>query len=704
MAEAVATPHAASSGTGIFNTSFDMLMRGDLSLALGIIAIIAVLLFPMPTVLLDLALGISITLGILILMTALFIERPLQLSTFPTILLISTILRFSLNLASTKLILGYGHEGTGAAGHVIEAFGNFLMQGNFVIGSIVFAILVIVNFVVITKGSSRIAEVSARFTLDAMPGKQMAIDADLSAGLITEKDARERRKRLEDEATFYGSMDGASKFVRGDAVAGILITFINVIGGIVIGVGQHGLSFTDAGHAYTLLTIGDGLVTQLPAILVSIAAGLMVSKAGIEGSAEKALVAQLSEYPQALGMSSFVMFGMAALPGVPHITFALLAAGTGFLAYYVNQRKEATREAAAAIVTEAQRPKPPADEPISTALAIDHLKVELGYSLLPLINDTKGHRITDQIKSLRRQLAGEMGFVMPSVRIVDNMQLGSHEYTIRVKELPAGKGELQPGQLLIMDPRGGLIDLPGKPTKEPAFGLPATWIEEKLRDEASFRGYTVVDAATVLTTHLTEILKDNMAELLSYAETKKLLDDLPTEQKKLVEDLMPTQITMTGIQRVLQSLLGERVSIRDLPTILEGVAEAVSRTSTTMQITEHVRSRLARQICAANASQAGYLPLIALSPNWEHAFAEALVGGGEDKQLAMAPSKLQEFIQGVRARFDSGANEAELPVLLTSPVIRPYVRSIIERFRPQTFVMSQNEIHPGARLRTLGQV
>ena len=703
MADAQAS-YSTTGGAGVFNVSVDMLKRGDLSLALGIMAIIAVLLFPMPTFLLDVALGLSIMLGILILMTALFIERPLQLSTFPTILLISTILRFSLNLASTKLILGHGHEGTGAAGHVIEAFGNFLMQGNFIIGAIVFAILVIVNFVVITKGSSRIAEVSARFTLDAMPGKQMAIDADLSSGLITEKEARERRKRVEDEATFYGSMDGASKFVRGDAVAGILITFINIIGGIIIGVGQHGMSFADAGHAYTLLTIGDGLVTQLPAILVSIAAGLMVSKAGIDGSADKALIAQLSEFPQALGMSSFVMFGMSALPGVPHLTFLLLAAGTGLLAYYAGQRKEATRDAAAAAVTDAQKPKPQSEEPISTALAIDHLKVELGYSLLPLINDAKGLRITDQIKSLRRQLAGEMGFVMPSVRIVDNMQIGSYEYAIRVKELPAGKGELQPGQLLVMDPRGGHIDLPGKPTREPAFGLPAAWIEERLRDEATFRGYTVVDAATVLTTHLTEILKDNMAELLSYAETKKLLDDLPVEHKKLVEDLIPSQITITGVQRVLQSLLGERVSIRDLPTILEGIAEAVSRTSTTMQITEHVRSRLARQICAANTSTSGYLPLIALSPVWEHAFAESLVGGGEDKQLAMAPSKLQEFIQGVRARFDSAANDAEMPVLLTSPIIRPYVRSIVERFRPQTFVMSQNEIHPVARLRTPGQV
>jgi flagellar biosynthesis protein FlhA len=703
MAEARTTT-APLTRTDVLNVSLDMLKRGDLSLALGIMAIIAVLLFPMPTFLLDVALGLSITLSVLILMTALFIERPLQLSTFPTILLISTMLRLSLNLASTKLILTNGHEGTGAAGHVIEAFGNFLMQGNFVIGIIVFAILMIVNFVVITKGSGRIAEVSARFTLDAMPGKQMAIDADLSAGLINEKEARERRKRLEDEANFYGAMDGASKFVRGDAVAGILITFINIIGGMVIGVGQHGMDFSAAGQAYTLLTIGDGLVTQLPALLVSTAAGLMVSKAGVEGSAEKALVHQLSDYPQALGMSSFVMGVMAFLPGIPTLIFLGLAAGAGGLAYMTAQRKEAERASQTAATANATKGKEPADEPIQTALAMDHLKVELGYGLLPLINDAKGHRLTDQIKALRRQIASEMGFVMPSVRIIDNMQLGSNDYVIRVKELQAGKGELQPGQLLVMDPRGGQIDLPGRATREPAFGLPAAWIEERLRDDATFRGLTVVDPATVLTTHLTELLKENMAELLSYAETKKLLDDLPPENKKLVDDLIPSQITVTGVQRILQSLLAERVSIRDLATILEGIAEAASRASTTTQMTEQVRARLARQISAANTAQAGYLPLVALSPAWEQAFAESLIGQGEEKQLALAPSKLQEFIQTVRARFDAAANDGELPVLLTSPYARPFVRSIIERFRPQTFVMSQNEIHPSARLRTLGQV
>ncbi len=704
MAEATAAVRPPVSG-GVIAVSLDMFKRGDLSLAIGVMAIIAVLLFPLPTVLLDMSLGLSIALSVLILMTALFIERPLQLSTFPTILVIATMLRLSLNLASTKLILSAGHEGTAAAGHVIEAFGNFLMTGNFVIGIIVFIILVIVNFVVITKGSGRIAEVAARFTLDAMPGKQMAIDADLSAGLINEKDARERRKKLEDEANFYGTMDGASKFVRGDAVAGLAITFINVIGGMIIGVGQHGMSFGDAAHTYTLLTIGDGLVTQLPALLVSIAAGFMVSKAGIDGSAEKAIIHQLTDYPQALGMASFVMGIMSFLPGIPTVIFMVLAGGAGGLAYVATQRKEGVREAtASAAHAAAEKAKPAGDEPIQTALAMDYLKVEIGYGLLPLINDTKGHRLTDQIKSLRRQIASDMGFVMPSVRIIDNMQIAPNDYVIRVKEVQAGKGELMPGHLLVMDPRGGQIDLPGRPTREPAFGLPAAWVEERHRDEASFRGFTVVDPATVLTTHLTELLKENMAELLSYAETKKLLDDLAPEHKKLVEDLVPSQITITGVQRVLQSLLAERVSIRDLPTILEGIAEAASRAATTVQITEHVRARLARQICAANTAPAGYLPLIAMSPNWEAAFMEALIGQGEEKQLALAPSKLQEFIQTVRGRFDAAANEGEAPVLLTSPIARPYVRSIIERFRPQTFVMSQNEIHPTARLRTLGQV
>jgi flagellar biosynthesis protein FlhA len=682
----------------------DYLRNGDVALAVGILAILVVLLLPLPPLLLDLALSFSITFSILILMTAIFIRKPLEFSSFPTVLLISTMLRVALNLAAARLILSHGSEGTGAAGNVIEAFGRLITQGNFVIGIIIFAILVIVNFIVITKGAGRIAEVAARFTLDAMPGKQMAVDADLSAGLISEAEARERRKQLEAESNFFGAMDGASKFVRGDAIAGLLIVGINIVGGIIIGVAQRGMSFGDATQTFTLLTIGDGLVSQVPALIVSTAAGLMVSKAGVEGSSEKALFGQLSYYPQALGMAAFVMAVVAVLPGMPHVVFALLAAAAGSLAYVAWRNKETERLDTVRAEAAKRAEAPLVEEPISSALALDLLRVELGYGLLPLINDARGFRVTDQIKALRRQLASEMGFVMPSVRILDNMQLGANEYVIRVKEVNSGRGELFPGQLLLMDPKGMSVDLPGTHTTEPAFGLPATWVDHSLREEASFRGYTVVDPGTVLTTHLTEVLKTHMSELLSYAETKKLLDDLPAEQKKLVEELIPSQISITGVQRVLQSLLTERVSIRDLPAILEGVAEALGHTKNVVLITEHVRARLARQLCHQHLSAQGFLPIIALSPAWEEAFAESLTGQGDERQLAMAPSQLQAFIQAVRERFEQASAQNEIPVLLTSPIVRPYVRSIIERFRPQTVVMSQNEIHTSVRLRTMGQI
>jgi flagellar biosynthesis protein FlhA len=678
--------------------------RGDLALAIGIMMIIVVLILPMPAFLLDFSLAISITFSVLVLMTALFIQKPLEFSAFPTVLLIATMLRLALNLASTRLILAHGHDGTDAAGQVIQAFGSFVMQGNFVIGVIVFAILVIVNFVVITKGSGRIAEVGARFSLDAMPGKQMAIDADLSAGLIDEKIAKERRKELENESSFFGSMDGASKFVRGDAVAGLLITFINVIGGIIVGVAQNDLSFADAAETYTILTVGDGLVSQIPALIVSTAAGLLVSKVGVEGAADQALFDQLSGYPQALGLSSIVMGIMAFLPGLPMLPFLVLSAATGSIAYYTTKnRREKAQAVEDAQVTEAAE-APVAEEPISTALKMDELRLEIGYALLPLINGKDHQKLTDQIKALRRQMASDMGFVMPSVRILDNVQLEANAYAIRVKEVEAGRGDVYVNQLLVMDPHGSQIELPGLHTTEPAFGLPATWIDENLREEASFRGYTVVDPPTVLTTHLTEIIRDNMADLLSYAEVQKLINELGPEHKKLVEDIVPTQITITGIQRVLQTLLTERISIRDLPTIMEGIAEAVGHTQSLNMITEHVRARLARQICAANVDQDNALPLVTLSPRWEQSFAESIVGQGEDRQLAMQPSKLQEFIGALRDAYDEAGRAGDSPVLLTSPGVRPFVRSIVERFRPQTFVMSQSEIHPRARLRTIGSV
>ncbi|MEM8916611.1 MAG: flagellar biosynthesis protein FlhA, partial [Pseudomonadota bacterium] len=552
--------------------------RSDIALALGVVGILVVLILPMPTWLLDFSLAISITFSVLTLMTVLFIARPLEFSSFPTILLIATMLRLSLNLASTRLILSNGHEGPDAAGQVIAAFGNFVMGGNFVIGIIVFGILVIVNFVVITKGSGRIAEVAARFSLDAMPGKQMAIDADLSAGLIDETEARERRKDLEDESNFFGAMDGAAKFVRGDAIAGLLITFINVIGGMIIGTAQQGMSMGDAAASYTLLTVGDGLVSQIPALTVSVAAGMLVSKAGVVGSADKAVFGQLSSYPKALGLSSVLMVSLAILPGIPMVPFLALAGISGGLAYYLGQREPPDGEAAPGqALADGTAPAggapmagdpaaPVAEEPISTALQIDQIRLELGYGLLALINSDSGTRLTDQIKGLRRQLAAEAGFVMPSVRIQDNLQLPASAYVLRIKEIEGGKGDVRPNMLLVMDPRGEPISMPGEATIEPTFGLPAMWIEPSLREEANFRGLTVVDAQTVITTHLTEVIKDNMAELLSFAETQKLLDELDPNQQKLIADIVPAQITVGGIQRVLQNLLAERISIRDLPT------------------------------------------------------------------------------------------------------------------------------------------
>ncbi len=674
----------------------------DMALALGLVAILVVLILPMPRWLLDISLAISITFSVLILMTSILISRPLDFSSFPTVLLIATMLRLALNLASTRLILSHGHEGTDAAGHVIQAFGNFVMGGNFLIGIIVFSILVIVNFVVITKGSGRIAEVSARFSLDSMPGKQMAIDADLSAGLIDEAGARKRRKMLEDESTFFGSMDGAAKFVRGDAVAGLLITFINIVGGIIIGVAQNGLSFAQATHTYTLLTVGDGLVSQIPALIVSTAAGLIVSKSGAVGSADKELFGQLGGYPKALGMSSFLTGCLALLPGVPMVPFLLLAGTTGGAAWLLVRRR--AEEAQRKSKEEAGKAASAAEEPISTALKLDHIRIELGYGLIPLINNASGHRLTDQIKALRRQLASEMGFVLPAVRIQDNMQLGANGYVVRIKEVEVGRGELKPGMLLVMDPRGDKIALPGDETTEPTFGLPAMWVAEGYREEAMFKGYTVVDPPTVLTTHLTEAVKSYMAELLSYAETQKLLDELDKEQHKLVSDIIPSQISVGAVQRVLQNLLHERVSIRDLPTILEGIAEVSAHTRNVSVLTEHVRSRLARQISEQATSENGYIPLVTLSPEWEQSFAEAITGQGEERQLAMAPSRLQQFIAGVRQTLERFAMLGETAVLLTSPPIRPFVRSIMDRVRPLTMVMSQNEIHPKARIKTLGQV
>ncbi len=674
----------------------------DVLMAAGVGLLVVILVVPLPTLLLDFGLALSLTASILVLMTAVLMQRPLDFTSFPTVLLITTLLRLGLNIASTRLILSSGHEGPQAAGAVIAAFGGFLMAGDVVIGLIVFAILVLVNFVVITKGSGRIAEVAARFSLDAMPGKQMAIDADLSAGLIDEAGARARRKQLEEESAFFGAMDGAAKFVRGDAIAGLVITLINILGGLALGMGRVGLPLADAARTYTLLTIGDGLVSQIPALLVSTAAGIVVTKAGVDGTTDQALARELAGSPKPLALASAAAGTLALLPGLPALPFLMLAAAAGAAAW---ARQRATEAATARAAETAAQPAPAAaaEEP-AQALRIDAIRLELGYGLLRLATGEAGQRLTEQIRALRRSLAQDFGFLLPPVRIQDNVQLPPTTYVVRLKEIEAGRADLRPTMLLAMDPTGAPIQLPGERTTEPAFGLPAIWIDETLRDEAQARGLTVVDPASVLVTHLTELVRDHLAELLSFADTQKLLDDLPREHQKLVSDLNAQQVSTGTIQRVLQALLAERVSIRDLPTILEGILEGAASARSFSALLATVRMRLARQITDSLTGPKGYVPLITLSAEWERAFAEALVGPPEDRQLAMAPSKLQEFVARLRDAFEKAAAAGEQAALLASPQVRHHVRAVVERFRPATPVISQAEIHPRARVRTVGTI
>lgn len=686
----------------------------EFTLAIGIVFILLVLLFPVPSGLLDILLAFSITTGVVILMTTLFINKPLELSVFPTILLVTTILRLSLNIASTRLILANGHKGSDAAGHIIEAFGEFVMQGNVVIGLIVFLILTIINFIVITKGSGRIAEVAARFSLDAMPGKQMAIDADLSAGLIDEVAAKSRRKELEDESTFYGAMDGANKFVRGDAIAGLIITFVNLIGGVVIGVVQRNLSLEVAAQTYTILTIGDGLVAQIPSLVISLAAGLLVTKSGVAGSADKAIFEQLGRYPQALYMTCFVTIMMACLPGLPFFPFFILSCCLGSSGYFIASMQRASKLVATGGAgaaggstlskdgnsNEAEK----AQDQVADAIQIDQIKLELGYNLLQLVNYAKGHRLTDQIKALRKQIARDFGFIMPSIRIQDNLQLGNNSYVIKIKEIECGKGEVKVDKLLVMNPTGDRIKIDGEDTKEPAFGLPAKWIDEALKEEALFNNYTVVDPPTILTTHLTELVKENITELLSYSEVQKLLDEISEENKKLVKDVVPDPVTISILQKVLQNLLSESISIRDLPSILEATSDALSHTKNITNITEQVRIKLSRQICHMNCSSDGFITVLSLSPEWEEVFSSSIIGEGDDKTISIAPSKLQEFTGKVRRMYDEQAAKNLVPVILTTATNRPYIRAVIERFRSNISVMSQNEIHQRAKIRTVGVI
>ena len=682
------------------------LPTGDLALAIGVLGLVLVLVVPLPTWILDLGLAASFAASLLVLMVALFLTRPLDFTSFPTILLLTTLLRLALNVATTRVILTDGHEGPMAAGQVVYAFGGFLMGGDVVVGIIVFAILVVVNFMVITKGAGRISEVAARFSLDAMPGKQMAIDTELSTGAIDETQARQRRRDLEQESSFFGSMDGAAKFVRGDAIAGIIITVVNLIGGFLIGVFQRGMSAGEAAMTFTLLTVGDGLVSQIPALLVSIAAGIVVTRSGADGRADQLLSREFGAGPKPLALVAGAVGLMGLLPGMPTLPFLALA---GLAAGAAWSLRNAQREPGTQGATAGAKSAPAASGSVATgepeeALHIDALRLDLGYGLLSLAaGDTS--RLTEQIRAMRRAIAAELGMVAPSVRVRDNVQIPADTYTIRLKDIEIARGQLKPPRLLALIPADGPGGMEGETATEPVFGLPALWVEERQKEEALARGFTVVDCTDIMVTHLTELLRANAADLLSYAETRRMLEMLPDDQRRLVADLVPGQTSFGTIQRVLQALLQERVSIRDLPTILEGIQDGTSAGLRSVhQLLGTVRLRLARQLSDNVRAPEGHLPVLSLSGAWEQAFAEALIGPAEERQLAMAPSRLQEFVGRMAEVIDSVSASGEMPVIVCSGPVRPHLRDIVARTRPSVPVLAQGEVHISARIRMRGTI
>ncbi len=675
----------------------------DVLFAAGILFVLTILFLPIPAWALDVGLAISLSLSVLILMVVLWIEKPIAFSSFPMVLLVATMLRLALNIASTRLILSQGHNGTNAAGGVIEGFSQFIMGGNFVIGIIVFAILVIVNFVVITKGATRIAEVGARFTLDAIPGKQMAIDADLSAGLIDETQARTRRKELEDESTFFGAMDGASKFVRGDAVAGLIITFINVLGGMIIGVAQMGMDTGAAAAAYTTLTVGDGLASQVPAVIVSLAAGLLVAKGGTLGRAEQAVMDQLGGYPKALAMVSILLLIFAAVPGLPALPFLCIAAGMGSLSWILFRKAALETPNEDDLEDEGILDASSTDERAEDALQVEDIQLDVNPQLVAHISQSdKG--LSPKIKSLRRRFARDYGFLLPPVRIRDNVYLPHESYRISIQDIEVATGRIRMQHCLVIDPAGEKIDMPGEETREPTFNMPAVWIDPARAEEAEAKGYTVIDPDSVMATHLAEVIRDHLPRLLTYSALQRLLDSLPVEYHKLLHELIPGQMSAVMLQRVLQALLEERLSIRNLPIILEAVTEAVSWTRNITMIAEHVRSRLSPQICSALTAPDGFIPVITVSPAWEQSFLEAIQIQGQDRTFSMAPSRVNDFITQARARIQEYSTMDCWPAILTSAETRPFVRSLLERVSAMTPVISHAELHAKAAVRTVGQI
>ncbi len=677
----------------------------DVGFAFGIVFILTVLFLPLPPILIDIGLAISIALSVLVLMVALWIPRPLDFSSFPTILLIATMLRLALNIATTRLILSNGADGENAAGYVIGGFAQFVMGGDFVIGLVVFIILLTVNFMVITKGATRIAEVGARFTLDAIPGKQMAIDADLSAGIIDEKEAQGRRRELEEESSFFGSMDGASKFVRGDAIAGLIITAVNVFGGIAIGVMRHDLPLSEAADIFTKLSVGDGLVSQIPALVVSLAAGLIVAKGGTRGSAEKAVLGQLGAYPRALIVAAVLMGIVAIMPGLPFLPFAILGGLMAFGGFTIPRqwaREKAEKEALAA---ETEK-KAAEDERQSVKQSLKTAEIELCFGRQLSTTFLRSHdELAQRVAKMRRKFAKQYGFVVPDIRLSDDLSLPAKSYQIKIHGAVAAGQELRLGDVLVITGDGNGPSVPGDETREPAFGMKAMWISETFGKQAKREGFTPVDNLTVLLTHLSEVIRTNLSQLLSYKDMRHLIDNLPTEYARLLDEITPAHISYSGIQAVLKLLLAERVSIRNLHLILEAIAEIAPHVRRAEQVTEHVRMRIAQQLCGDLAHD-GELSVLRLGARWELAFHEGLKRDpkGEVVEFDMDPRQIEEFGKDVSKIVRELMDRGEQFCVVTSPDTRPYVRMVVERMFAALPVLSHLEIARGVQIKSLGTV
>lgn len=675
----------------------------DVLVAVGILAILSVMVIPLPAVVLDLALTGSLAISILILLVSIYITRALEFSVFPSLLLITTLYRLALNVATTRIILTHGHEGPEAAGSVISAFGNFVVGNNYVIGLVIFIILVVINFIVVTKGAGRVAEVAARFTLDAMPGKQMAIDADLNAGLVNESEARRRRKEIESEADFYGAMDGASKFVRGDAIAGIIITIINVVGGMLIGVLQKGLDAASAAKYYTMLTIGDGLLAQIPALIISTAAGIVVTRsARNDDNMGTEMVDQLFVNPKAVILSGAVIIALGIVPGLPFMPFLVMGGGMVAIGWFIGKRQKEkvadenrkTEEIAAV----------PKKENIESLLPLDMVELEVGYGLINVVESDKSGDLLERISSIRKQFALDLGIIVPSVHIRDNLQLQSGEYRVMIKGNRVGGGILRPESLLAMDPGNVTDRVDGIPTKEPAFGLDALWIHPTNKEEAELAGYTVVDLPTVMATHLTEIVRGHAFELLGRQEVSALIENLKKTHPKVVEELIPDQMSLGAVVRVLQALLKEQVSVRDLRSIFETLADEASRTKDVEMLTEAVRKGLSRSITAKYLTEEGSLPVMTLAPHVEELVSNSLLQTEQGTQLVMDPQTAQKLITMIAHKVEDHPEIAAQPILLTSPTARRHLYKLTSRFIPQLIVLSHSEVAMEAKVRSVGTV